>query len=227
MSIKLKALGLGLLAMMAVGAFAAMNAGATTNGEFLFGSNPTFVTGIQDKGTTDTVHFRSDLGGNTIGCDVAQYTGKHEGTLSTQSLTITPAWSQCYTTTTAEAKWDVHENGCTLIFTSRKEPEKNDATVDVECPTGKAIVITHPDCEITIAKQTVGGAAGNGVTYTNKTEPAPAWITMNVKVTLTTSYHKGLCTIFGTHHTDTMEGAVTVTGYSNAAHTTRTAISAK
>jgi hypothetical protein len=234
MSIKLKALGLGLLAMLAVSAFAAVNAGANITGHFITGSEHTYVTGIQDPGTTDTVHFIADTGGKKIGCDKAIYTGTHKTEPlappnTTTELTITPEWDQCYTTPnegeSAEAKWNVDENGCDLIFRSVKEPETNDATVYVKCPENAAIVITHPNCTITVDTQTVGGAIGNGVTYTNKNDGNP-WITMDVKVKLNTTYHGGICIFLGTPHTATMEGAVTVTGFSNPQHTIRTGVSA-
>lgn len=222
MSIKLKALGLGLLAMMAMSAFAAMNAGATTSGHFITESNPTFVTGIHKQGTEHELHFISEAG-DEIGCDHSTYSGKHEGTKTTTSLTITPNWTDCYTTPDG-TKFDVDENGCDLEFTSRANPATNDATVKINCPS-KRIEITHPNCNITVGTQEVGGAAGNGVTYTNKNDGKP-WITMNVDVTFAVEYHGGICIFLGTNHHARMEGDVTVTGYSNSAHTVRTGVEA-
>lgn len=226
MSIKLKALGLGLLAMMAMSAFAAMNAGAKTDGHFVFGSNPTYVTGIHGSGTEHNLHFVAE-DGSKIGCDHSTYSGKHEdATQTTTSLTITPNWTSCYTTPDG-TKFDVHENECDLEFTSRAG--ENDATVNIKCPTNKKIVITHPNCAISVGPQEVGGQAGNGVTYTNKdveVEGKKDWVTMHVKVSFATQYHSGICVFLGTNHTAQMEGSVTVTGFADPSHTVRTNITA-
>jgi len=222
MSIKLKALGLGLLAMVAMSAFAAMNAGATVSGHFVTGSEHTFITGIVQKGTTHDLHFVSE-GGSEIGCDSSQYTGTHKSvSKTTTELTITPAWDQCYTTPDG-TKFGVHENGCDLVFKSRAA--LGEATVNVNCASGKKIVITHPSCEISVPTQTVGGQLNNGVTYTNQND-GTSWVTMDVKVNVAAEYHNGFCVFLGTNHTAVMEGAVTVTGFSNAAHSVRTSISA-
>jgi len=223
MSMKLKALGLGILAMMAVGAFAVTNAGATVSGHFEFGSEHTFITGEEEG-----LDFVAD-DGSKIGCDEAKYTGTHKGTKTTTELTITPSWNKCYTTPTSgameEPTWDVDENGCHLVFTSRALPAENDATVHVICPSATPITITHPNCNITVDPQTIGGEVGNGVTYTGQNDGTP-WVTLDVKVKVAATYHTGLCIFLGTNHTATMVGSVKVKGYSNAAHTVRTAISA-
>lgn len=229
MSMKLKVLGLGLLAMMATSAFAAMNAGATVSGHFTTGSEHTYITGTEE-GAEHNLHFISESGASEIGCDDSEYTGTHKSaTKTTTELTITPDWEECYTTPNEgdpmEDTWGVHENGCDLRFTSRALPEANDATVHVVCAPEKAIDITHPNCTITVGSQTVGGLANDGVTYTNKNDGTP-WVTMDVDVTLKSQYHGGICIFLGTNHTSTMLGEVTVTGYSDAGHLNRTAISA-
>lgn len=229
MSMKLKALGLGLLAMVATSAFAAMNASATTDGHFVVGSHSAFITGEHAKNTSHELHFRSEEGAERLGCDVAQYTGTHTNDsktpTTTTSLTITPKWEQCYTTNSS-TKFDIHENGCDFLFTARAAG--SDATVHVKCPNKQKITITHPSCDISIPEQTVGGVAGNGVTYTNIQEPTYDYVTMHVKVSkITAEYHNGICVFLGTHHEKAiMEGSVTVTGFSNADHSIRTNITA-
>lgn len=222
MSIKLKALGLGLLAVVATSAFAVTNAGAIVSGHFVTGSEHTFVTGIAAKGTAHNLHFIE--GESEIGCDEQKYVGTHKGTKTTTELTITPTWNNCYTTPNG-AKFDVHENGCHLVFTSRALPAENDATVHVVCP-GAGITITHENCSITVDSQTIGGQIGNGVTYTNQGVSPEEWITMDVNVKVASTYHNGLCVFLGTNHTAVMKGSVTVTGFSNAAHNVRTDITA-
>lgn len=228
MSIKIKALSLGLFAMLAMGAFAAVNVGAKVDGHFVFGSEHAFVTGSVQKGTAHNLHFIAE-DGSLMGCDVQQYIGTHKSIVKTTTeITVTPNWDQCYTTPEG-TKFPVDENGCDLRFTARALPESNDATAHVACPLGKTIVFTHPNCETTVDPQTVGGAAGNGFTYTNKDVGVAGvsdWITMDVKVKVLTAYHGGICVFLGTNHTGTLEGSVTVTGFSNAAHTIRTNITA-
>jgi hypothetical protein len=221
MSIKLKALGLGLIAMLAMGAFSVMNAGATSSGHFTVGSHSTIIKG--EEGDHE-LHFRPENGTDNerIGCDVANYTGEHNTPVgkdtTTTELTITPAWSECYTTGSPTSKFQVDEGDCDLLFTSRALPEANDATVHVKCVTSPGILITHGStCTIRVPPQTVGGAAGNGVTYTTKTEAnGTHWITLDVKVKVTSHYEAGFCVLLGTGHTSTMEGSVTVKGFDKA-----------
>ena len=180
--------------MVAMSAFA-VNAGANTSGSFDFGSEHTFVTGILG-GPPHELHFVN--GESKIGCNHSTYSGTHKGTKTTTELTIVPNWTECYTTPDG-TKFDVHENGCHLQFTSRSLPD--DATVHVVCPPTKAIVITHPNCEITVTPQTLGGQPGNGVTYTNQDVGVAGktdWVTMHVKVSMETQYHGGICVFLGT-----------------------------
>ncbi|HXR29681.1 MAG TPA: hypothetical protein VN752_00900, partial [Solirubrobacterales bacterium] len=115
MSLKLKALGLSVIAAMAVSAVAVMNASANTAGHFVSEiNNLTHVKGEEGPGTAHRIHFVSHGLTGEIGCDNVSYTAVFTNT--TNSLTVTPNYSSCYTTGTNEAKWDVHENGCTYTF---------------------------------------------------------------------------------------------------------------
>jgi hypothetical protein len=218
MSIKLKALGLGLLATMAMGAFAVMNAGATTGGHFTFGAHSVEIVGHESKNDeTHRVHFLATGGepGDRIGCDKVEYKGTHTNTANTTTteLTVTPSWSECYTTGNPGTKFEVHENGCDLVFTVRQLPETNDNTVHLKCPAGvKGVTITHPSCDITVPPQTPTG----GVAYKTVTENGVHQITLESTAGLTTQYHSGICIFLGTNHTASMTGSVTVTGINTA-----------
>lgn len=210
MSMKFKILGLGLLAILATSAFAVVNAGATTGGHFIFSHHHVNIIG--EEGPEHHVHFLAEGGaeGERIGCEVVKYHGTHKNDAATPttttSVTVTPTWENCYTTGTPNTKFDVHENGCHLSFTVRPLPETNHNTVHFICPVGKAVVITHPNCEITVGAQTPTG----GVLYKTMTINGVHAITLVSTATIATQYHGGICVFLGTNHTATMNGSATV-----------------
>lgn len=215
MSLKLKALGLGLLAAMAMSAFAVMNAGAETGGHFGSSVTHTEISGVETAGTEHVLHFNKEGGAATerIGCDVDQYTGTVSGATATQ-ITVTPKWEQCYTTGSPNTKFDIHENTCDFVFTIGNNPGAHN-TAHVECTkAGDAFVITHPNCTITVPPQTV-----TGVSYTNLDNVPPAsdevTLTSTVKG-ITAHYHAGICIFLGTTHKSEMVGSVTVKGSNTA-----------
>ncbi|HYP55125.1 MAG TPA: hypothetical protein VEQ41_02330 [Solirubrobacterales bacterium] len=208
MSNKLKALGLGLIAAMAMSAMAVVNATAETGGHFV--SSEAGTTNIVgSEGGTHNLHFVSEGGaeGSRIGCDNDSYTGSVSGgTAST--ITIAPSWSNCYTTGSPETKFDIHENGCHFLFSVGKNPEGHN-TAHVTCPAGVAgIRITHPNCGIVVPPQTV-----TGVSYKNENDPHEVTLTSTVK-NITAHYHSGICIFLGTKHSSEMNGSVTVKGFS-------------
>lgn len=203
MSLKLKILGLGLLAVMATSAFAVMNAGAVTGGHFTHdapGSNATIV-GTETPGTQHVLHLVAE-DGSQIGCDEEKYHGVMTGN-TTQSIKITPEWSKCYTTPEG-ADIPIHENGCYFEFTSGKTGQSHH-TAHFICPT-KPLEITHPNCTITVPTQTT-----QGVTYDTITLNQRHAITLNVTTSgVQTQFHGGICIFLGTSHTAQMVGGVTV-----------------
>jgi len=215
MSLKLKALGLGLLAMIAVGAFAVMNATAETGGHFVSEVAHTEIIGVEDTGagSTDRFEFTSHGLEGGIVCDEVSYKGTANAATVTE-ITVTPEYKKCHTTAEAAGTTTVHVNGCGFIFTVGKTPkEEPEGTVHVECPPEKRIEITHPNCTITISptnNQNLKGFTYKTITTNNKhaiTIDAP-----KPGIQLQTTYHAGICVLTGTTHTATMEGGATVRG---------------
>jgi len=211
MSIKLKVLGLGLLAVMATSAFAVMNASAVTGGHFTHDDPGHHVTieGTENPGTSHVLHLVKEGGSaaEKIGCDKESYLGTVTAT-TVQSIKIVPEWEKCYTTGDSN-KTDIpiHENGCYFEFTSGKTGQTHH-TAHFICP-GEPLVITHPNCTITIPTQTT-----QGVTYDTITLNEKHAITLNVTTKgITAHYHGGICIFLGTTQKSEMTGGVTVEGF--------------
>ena len=213
MNTKLRALGLGLLAVTAMTAFGVMNATAETGGHFTHDAptNHATIVGTETAGTEHVLHFNKEGGepGERIGCDKDEYHGVATAK-TVESLTITPKWSECYTTGSPNTKFDIHENGCDFTFTIGREGQvAKHHTVHLTCPAGKAVEITHPNCTITVPPQTV-----TGVTYTTDLIGGKHAITLDVTAEdITSHYHAGICIFLGTTHQSEMKGSVTVEGF--------------
>lgn len=221
MSLKLKILGLGLLAVMATGAFAAMNASALTTGHFTHdaGTNHATIKGEEIFHSAHSLSFRRTQPTNTFtGEPIVCTNATYHGVAPSKNLTtleVTPTYSGCATTNSAS--WGsviVHHNGCTYTFHSNSNASTHKptehATVTVDCPDGQAIEITHPECTITIPAQNLKGA-----TYTTITDPnGKHALTVNITITHIKGYfHGGLCIFLGTEKEFDMNGAVTVRGF--------------
>jgi len=156
---------------------------------------------------TDNTQFT----GAAIECTKATYHGTTTAAI-TDSITITPTYIDCATTEGVWGEVDVTTNGCTYTFRSTSaatgHKPTHHATVSVVCPAGKAIVIDHPNCTITVPPQTL-----TGVTYTTIEESGKHAITLNVTAThIAGQFHGGICIFLGTSKEFDMNGAVTVKG---------------
>jgi len=226
MSIKLRALGLGLLALLAMGAFAAVNATAEEGGHFTSDSptGNTWITGTEQRGAGGTepdVTRLGIVGLKGIHCKHASYVATASGSTVT-SLTVAPTYKECTTEPEGLKNVVVDVNGCTYTFTIGKKISNVHNTVHILCPVGvKGIVITHPECEIVIPPQTVTGIAYNTITENNKhaitVEPT---IGIGGTPTLTTHFEKGVCVLLGTSHAGEFTGGVKVTGFEDKADKT-------
>jgi|SRR6187549_380189 len=217
MSTKLKALGLSVIATLAMSAVAVVNASATDPSPTShFTSEATehhlIIKGTDAFGTTHALKFFE--GSNTpISCTHSTYHGTLSGipATTTQSIEIRPSYSSCATTTGTWGEVVVHvPAGCgTNVFkiTSRTPPSHG--TVHIECE----IKITHPNCEITIPKQTPKG----GIVYDTDTRNLKHSITGTVTVEeITGHFHGGICVFLGTNHLFKMEGSATFWGENTA-----------
>jgi hypothetical protein len=209
MSLKLKALGLSLIAVMAVSAVAVMNASANGEGHFVStGNTHTLIEGhVGQAGSAHTLHLTMHGFSGEIGCT----TQTHTATTTTEtvsSITVTPTYTGCTTTSNGE-KVEVTVNGCTYTFTVAKSTvDTTEQTAHLLCPAGQRIEVHHPNCTVTINPQTTT----TGLTYTTKLSATNKHeITMDVNIQFDIERH-GVCGIFGTSGKGTLKGSVTVTG---------------
>jgi hypothetical protein len=204
--LKLKVLGLGLLAMMATSAFAAMNASATGGGHFVSDAEHTIIKGL-DSGT-HRLHLEPDPpDGSQTGCEVATYEGTATSATTTQ-IDVTPTYEQCRTTPDGTI-FPITHNGCTYRFTV--STGGTFGTAHLICPAGNAIEIHHPNCTITVSP--TNNQNLSGVHYTTAVGPTGKHeITLDVDVTFQTTYHGGICIFLGTNKFGTLKGSSTVWG---------------
>lgn len=203
MSLKLRALGLALLATLAIGAIAAINnASATVSGHFISSAadGHTIVNQGIEPGSAHGFSVAVE-GGTPIECEQANV----QGTATTQTMqAVQGAMSlgECHTPESAPGTTVVDMNGCSGQGTSNS---KGEGTGHLLCPAGKAVVITHPNCTITVPPQTAGG-----FTYTNVTDGPNHTITVDVNGSYSVQYHGGICIFLGTAHTATISGSTIV-----------------
>jgi opacity protein-like surface antigen len=151
MSNKLKALGLTLMATLAVGALAASAAQAHTAALFHSEGSPTRVTITQEgeEGTTGAHHV-FDAAGASITCKGAHFEGT-QATVTAETLTVTATYTNC---TFLGANVNVEMRGCDYVLHANGE-------VDIEphgagkCEVGTdAIKFAAPGCTVEVGKQT-------------------------------------------------------------------------
>jgi hypothetical protein len=205
MSHKLKALGLGLVAMMAVGALAVMNASASTGGHFTAPAH-SIIKGTEVAGSSHQLEFVSHGLEGGIVCDEVTYSDYTSTQATETQVSVTPTYKKCHTTGAAAGTTTVHVNGCSYRFTVGVGAT---GTADVVCPAGSAIVITHPNCTITVPAQNNIGT----LNYTTTTESGVHALTLDVNASFSTQYHGGICIFTGTSHTGTLSGSATVRGF--------------
>ncbi|HYP56553.1 MAG TPA: hypothetical protein VEQ41_09690 [Solirubrobacterales bacterium] len=210
MSMKLKVLGLGLIAAMAMGSFAVLNASASVSGHFTHDAagGHAIIKGLEGPGTAHRVKFST--GGTPIECDEARY----EGTVSSSTVTtldVLPIYSKCHTEGAAAGSVVVDVRGCTFRFHSNSgaapHTPATHATTGLVCPAGvDGILVTHPNCTMRMPPQAL-----SGVTYTTTVENNKHAITLNATVGgITAHYESGICIFLGTKQTGTMNGSATV-----------------
>jgi len=202
MSHKLKALGVGLLAIVVSSSLAAVNASATSGGHFVSESHHTVVNQTSSKESIHSLEvLLHGLEGGFV-CDQMTATGTISGTTVTEAIGFL-SLAECHTTNAAPGTTVVHTNGCSTSITPALAGGKN--TSHLNCPVGKTIVVTHPNCTITIVPQTL-----NGITTTAITENGKHAITGDVNIQFSTQYHAGICIFTGTAHTGTIIGSTTI-----------------
>jgi hypothetical protein len=227
---KRKILGMALLAAAATSAFAVVNASAVVpaNSHFYHHAPTTnaWITGHEASGTLHQLKFyRLNAGSHTtiqppIECEQATYTATVT-TRTVSPITMTPHYTKCKTEggTPDEVKVDV--NGCDYTFSPHGANKHG--TVRVDCPAGKAIEITHPNCTTKIPAQIPSATTlTEGINYTPVEEGGVKALTADVTVrTITGHLESGLCVFLGTNWKFEMVGSVTVKGYEDLANGTQ------
>lgn len=208
MSLKLKGLGLGMLAMLALGAVVVINASAKTGGHFVSDAvdGHTIVSQTSGAGIHQLSFVQHGLEGAIV-CDEMSVTGTAVGA-TVASEVGTPLFNKCHTAG-SETPLGVHMNGCQTRITIAPGAEATtEQTNDIICPPEKTIVITHPNCTITIVPQTV-----TGITYTTTLQNGKHAITADVNSQVSLQYHAGICIFTGTNHTGTFKGSTIIKAF--------------
>jgi hypothetical protein len=208
MSLKMKMLGLCILATVAVSAVVVANAAATAGGHFV--SNRALTTLEVIETSSDTLEF---FAGPTKGipCENATYHGWFAGTTVT-AFTLTPEYKECLTTGGKVGGVTITTHGCAFEFTVRADPENKHNTLHIKCPSGKKITIVDTEagggsCTTEVGPQTVEGVVYKKISWEG-TEALTAEFTVK-KIQYT--FHVGVCVFLGTNHADgELKGSVII-----------------
>lgn len=170
MTRKFKALGLALMAVFAFGAVAASGASAASFHSEVAG---TILTGSADNNQVFAVN------GITLTCTNATFKGT--AAEETQgSVTVFPEYSNCGDNIGhAHGTVPVDTTGCAYVFGATTNASGH-LPVEVECTSGKKIVITDTSCTISVGPQT----ATNGVQLTNLGSGSGRSVTVHATATV-------------------------------------------
>ena len=245
MTRNLKALGLALVAAMAIGAFGAQGASAhqfTSDSDSakttLTGFNESYTDTIEDPKVSESRHKFTATAGLEVLCD-AEFAGTVAGN-SVDTVTVHPKYHNC---TFKGEPATVDTGGCNYVFgsdtTVNTHPSGTHASVTLECESAHeasphTIKVTTSFCnlqfETTAPASTVVNHSLHGVTYTNLDQASGAdekhssksAITVNATVrTITYTVLGGsFCGLSGhaagTYTNGSYDGLATVTGYKDS-----------
>jgi len=172
MTRNLKAIGLALVAVLAMGAVAASGAQAAVH--FTSSLNGT-DTGSTLSGTQTTTNVFETSATNKVSCKIAKFSGVAAGTATEQ--TIEPTYEQC---TGFGLPATVTMNKCDYLFTTPTKMALDEYTgkVDLVCPANTVVEVhlylfeepwAGTACTITVGKAAGGSQEFGTVTYTLKT----------------------------------------------------------
>jgi len=200
-----RAVGLALALAACVIAAAPGAAMAETGGHFTSETAHTAWEGTEVKASGHTTKLTE--GSNTpYECGKATYSGTTTTTTVTE-VALTPTYSGCRTSSGTEGEVTYHVNGCSYVFKIGKKAIA-DNTMQLSCPVGKQLEITHPNCTIKVPPQTFS----QGVAYTKITEGGKAALTLDLTAQATVNYEGGICIFLGTTHTFNLTGSIILTG---------------
>jgi hypothetical protein len=205
MSLKFKALGLAALAAMAIAGFSAINASATVSGHFIHDAVGGHAL-VNQKSSAKSTHafvFKID-NQSVIQCD--EFSAFGTVTAATvQQVSGSTSFVGCRTEGEPSGSLTVHTNGCTGTGFSNSTGA---VTGSLDCPAGKSLVVTHPNCTINVPPQ----ANVTGFTATQITLEGKHAITLDANVQYTIHYEGGICVFLGTKHTMFITGSTVIRG---------------
>jgi hypothetical protein len=218
MILKLKTLSLTLIVVFAFGAVTASTASATD--KFTAEQSPAIVTGHGESNVGFKITASSEV---AFVCTTAISTGTvtngatevtvHEEQFGKTNITPHSPGEACES---AFGNVIVDMNGCGYTLTGNTDGSDGgtDATVWIECPTGKEIVLTNSLCNIKIPVQT---PTSGGVTYTNEGSGSTRDVKVSETITGITYTSEGsFCALGGVpsegNNAD-YNGTATVKGY--------------
>ncbi len=232
----LKALGLALCAVFALGALSA-SAASAANDSFTSGSasGTTYITGSQIGGIGAGNVFGTKSGVGKIECATGTYTGSYAGPTAFQ-VELTPAYTGCKI---GAGPATVTDNGCKFVLTGTTDAststsgvsEGEDATVKLNCSdiAGNGIVVDGPiGCVITFSDTHPANTAVNqnllGTKYDNELNVSKWDVKTTVTVDKIVYTSNSKCASLGFAATGTdgfLTTNVTFKAYENSTHTTQ------
>ncbi len=206
MTRNLKALGLALVAMLAMSAMAVSAANAEVNGKVTAESSPVTMDGKQ---TTEQKFTR---GAVPVTC--ANATFHAQSNTGDNTITVTPTYSSCHATGPFGETWPVTVtmSGCDYMFHLTNTKGTFTAISDVVCPVGASITVdvytshNNHTANTTLCKIHVPAQTGlKTITLTNQAAGGTTpknWVSANINITGITSTRTGsaLC---GAEHSAT------------------------
>lgn len=206
MTRSIKALGLGLLAALALSAAAAPAASANPFFHSEFAG--IFLTGGQTGAVANTL--TTDLG--EMKCNVARFDGT-QGPMTTTTMTLKPTYEECKV---GMSNATVTLNGCAYTFHLEEQTEPIEARMGIECPDGEEIEVETAECTITIPAQ----EPRKEVTFTNEGEGTTRAVVADLNVSGIHYEEHGAGCVGATETTEngTYTGVITVKGEDSEEH---------
>jgi hypothetical protein len=238
---KYKAFGLALVAMLALGAFAAQGASAVPlTCESLASGATCFGTGDQDGGT----HVFKSAGGS-VTCTEAVFSSATVvgagGAINEQTVTANYPTAKAgggnNCTAFGFAGAHVNMNECKYTFTTPTQiagqptgvvtfmNSSETEPLHLTCPVGKEIEITPTAFGASVCTQKVPPQTPTAGHVVGRNAGTVAEMDVTLEITLTSLHYTGTGSSCGnseTHSDASLTGNSTVKCYSNAGHTTRT-----
>jgi hypothetical protein len=200
MTRNLKALGLALMAVLALGAIAAGSASAA--GERFHSEEKTTIL----TGTSEASHVFA-ASGFSVTCTEAHFRGTtigDSGTTTSTTLSVHPIYTGC---TSSLGAAPVDTNGCNYTFDSETNASKH-LPISIFCTPSNVIKVTAPGCTLSFGSQNIV----NGASVANLGAGTTRDVTVTATATATFSKSGFGCFVIG-GTTGTYTGPTTVKGF--------------